>query len=39
MIGSRALGVDGRRLKKSTKTTDRRLAMEMAVQWEKAAMA
>jgi integrase len=32
-------GADGRRLKKSTKTTDRRLAMEMAVQWEKAAMA
>ena len=32
-------GADGRRLKKSTKTTDRRLALEMAVQWEKAAMA
>ena len=30
---------DGRRLKKSTRTTDRRLALEMAVQWEKAAMA
>jgi hypothetical protein len=32
-------GVDGRRKQKSTKTTDRRLALEMAVQWEKAAMA
>jgi integrase len=32
-------GVDGKRKQKSTKTTDRRLALEMAVQWEKAAMA
>ena len=32
-------GGDGKRKQKSTKTTDRRLALEMAVQWEKAAMA
>ena len=32
-------GGDGKRKQKSTKTTDRRLALDMAVQWEKAAMA
>ena len=32
-------GGDGKRKQKSTKTTDRRLALEMAVQWEKVALA
>ena len=32
-------GADGRRLKKSTKTADRSLAMKLALEWEKAAKA
>ena len=32
-------GADGKRFQKSTKTTDRKLALEMAVSWEKTANA
>jgi len=31
-------GPDGRRMKKSTGTTDRKLALSMAIEWEKASM-